>query len=214
MPSIIETIVYRLDELDETAKEEARAWYRRAASDFDWHEFVFADFARICEIVGVALRTHPVRLMGGGTRSDPSIYFSGFSSQGDGACFEGSYTYGRDARAGIRAHAPSDKALHAIVDRLNDVQRRNFYQLSATVRQTGRYVHEYSMMIVVERDSPTWQAASGDDEDIVIEALRDLARWLYRQLEAEHDFHSAQPQVDEAIRANGFTFTETGRRFG
>jgi transposase len=70
------------------------------------------------------------------------------------------------------------------------------------------------MMIVVKRDSPTWRAASGDDEDIVIEALRDLARWLYRQLEVEHDFRSAQPQVDEAIRANGFTFTETGRRFG
>ena len=53
-----------------------------------------------------------------------------------------------------------------------------------------------------------------DAEDIVVEALRDLAHWLYRQLEQEYEFQSSDEMVDEAIIANDYTFTEDGRRFG
>ena len=105
----------------------------------------------------MTLRTSPVRLMGGGTRQKPHIYFSGFWSQGDGASFEGTYAYARGAARAIRAHAPKDAELHAIADALADVQRPNFYQLGADIRQSGRYCHEYTMAIHVERDSPTWQ---------------------------------------------------------
>ena len=46
------------------------------------------------------------------------------------------------------------------------------------------------------------------------DALRDLARWLYRQLEREFDHLSSDEAVDETIVANDYTFTESGRRFG
>ena len=75
MPEIIETTVYRLDELSEAAKEKARAWYREGAFDHDWFEFAYDDFERICEILGVELKTRAVRLMGGGTRQKPCIWF-------------------------------------------------------------------------------------------------------------------------------------------
>jgi len=55
---------------------------------------------------------------------------------------------------------------------------------------------------------------TADAEEVVIEALRDLARWLYRQLEREYDYLSSDDVVDEAIIANGYTFTEAGQRFG
>jgi hypothetical protein len=70
------------------------------------------------------------------------------------------------------------------------------------------------MAISVERNSPTDQEMTADAEDAVIEALRDLARWLYRQLELEYECQTSDDQVDEAIRANEYTFTEAGRRFG
>ena len=70
------------------------------------------------------------------------------------------------------------------------------------------------MAISVERNSPTDQEMTADAEDAVIEALRDLARWLYRQLELEYEYQTSDDQVDEAIRANEYTFTEAGRRFG
>jgi len=86
MPEIIETTVYRLDELSDAAKEKARAWYREGGFDYDWFECVYDDFERIAEILGLRLKTRVVRLFGGGTRQKPCIWFSGFSSQGDGAC--------------------------------------------------------------------------------------------------------------------------------
>jgi len=70
------------------------------------------------------------------------------------------------------------------------------------------------MAISVERDSPTYQDMTADAEDVVIEALRDLARWLYRQLEREYEFLTSDEAVNETIAANDYTFTETGRRFG
>ena len=79
-----------------------------------------------------------------------------------------------------------DAELHRIADELQAAQKRNFYQLHSTIRQQGRYCHEHSMAIEVERHSPTWQPPTDGAEDTVIEAVRDLARWLYRQLEREY----------------------------
>jgi hypothetical protein len=70
------------------------------------------------------------------------------------------------------------------------------------------------MAIAVDRDSPTGQDMTADAEDVVAQALRDLARWLYRQLEREYEHLTSDEAVDEAIAANGYTFTEAGRRFG
>lgn len=193
MPEIIETTVYRLDELSDAAKDNARAWYREGGFDYDWYDSVFEDF---------------------GTRQEPQIAFTGFWSQGDGASYQAFYAFRKNAAREIRSYAPQDTRLHAIADDLLAIQRRNFYQLRADVSHRGRYSHEYCMTISVERDSPTWQDMTADAEDAVIEALRDLARWLYRQLEREYEYLSSDAAVDETIAANQYTFTETGRRFG
>ena len=175
---------------------------------------MFEDFEAICTILGVTLRTSPVRLVGGGTCDKPHLFFRGFWSQGDGACFEGELSHAKGAAKAIRAYAPKDTELHRIADELQAVQRRNCYQLNATIRHRGRYYHEHSMAIEVERDSPTWQPMTDGAEDAVTEALRDLARWLYRHLEREYEYLTSDAAVDEAIAANGCTFTETGTRFG
>lgn len=214
MPEIICTTVYRFPELSDAAKEKARSWYREAAVTDDWWDAVYDDFERICEILGVSLKTRPVRLMGGGTRQKPSIWFSGFSSQGDGACFEGWLRHAKGAAARIRDYAPTDAALHDIADRLQAIQRRNFYRLAAEASHRGRYYHEYTMSVDVTRDSSTWQPPTEDAEETVTEILRDLARWLYRQLQAEHDHLTSDGAIDEGIIVNEYTFTEGGRRFG
>ena len=213
MPQVIEMTVYTIDELSDAAKEAARAWYRESCLDYEWYDFVYEDFRTICGILGIALRTSPVRLRGGGTMDKPRIFFSGFSSQGDGASFEGAYSHGRGAMKSIRAHAPKDDELHRIADALQAVQRRNFHQLHARIRQSGRYCHEYTMAIEVERDSPAWQPPTDDAEDAVIEAMRDLARWLYRQLRAEYEHLTSDDAIDETLAANGWSFTAAGEYF-
>ncbi len=214
MAEIIETIVYSFDELSEEAKEKARDWYRQGAFDDDWYCAVYSDFEQICEILGISLASVPVRLYGGGTRRRPCIWFSGFASQGDGACFEGNYLYVRGSARAIRAYAPKDVELHRIADTLRAAQWSNFFQLGARITHRGRYYHEYCMEIAVERGSAVYQAMTPTDEDDVAEALRDLARWLYRKLEDEYDYLTSDEVVDEAITANGYSFTEAGERFG
>jgi hypothetical protein len=214
MPEIIQTTVYTLDELDERAKSRARDWYRQSSADDDWHEATFEDFERVCDILGVELATRSVRLYGGGARQKPCIWFSGFSSQGDGASFEGSYQYRKGAAREIRSYAPKDERLAAIADRLQRIQRKNLYALAARMTHSGRYYHEYTMEISIERASDTYQPPTPDAEEIVAESLRDLARWLYRQLERECHYQTSDEVVDEGIIANGYTFTEGGRRFG
>ena len=214
MPRIIETVVYGIDELSDHAKDAARSWYREAGLHDEWYDFVYEDFETICRILGVTLATTPVRLYGGGTREKPQIYWTGFSSQGDGASFEGRYSHAKGAARGIRAHAPKDTELHRIADELQAVQRRNFFQLNATIRQQGRHCHEYCMAIEVERDNPTWQPPTNGAEDTAIEALRDLARWLYRQLRCEYEHQTSDAVVDESIAVNALTFTAGGKRFG
>ena len=214
MPQVIEITVYTIDELSDAAKENARIWYRDQGLHDEWYDFVYEDFGTICGILGVTLATTPVRLYGGGTRDKPQVWFSGFWNQGDGASFSGQYSHAKGAARAIRAHAPKDGELHRIADALQAVQRRNFWQVHASIRQHGRYCHEYTMTIEVERDSPSWQPPTDDAEDAITEAMRDLARWLYRQLRAEYEHLTSDAAVDETVAANELTFTADGRRFG
>lgn len=214
MPEIICTTVYQFSELSDAAQEAAHHWYRELGPHDDWWDAVYEDFERICEILGIRLKTTPVRLMGGGTRARPCIWFSGFWSQGDGACFEGYWAHAKGAVARIRDHAPANTTLHGIAERLQTIQRRNFYQLRAEISHRGRYYHEYTMSIDVARDSPTWQAPADDAEEAVTEAFRDLARWLYRQLQTEYDHLTSDEVIEEGIIANEYIFTEGGLRFG
>ncbi len=70
------------------------------------------------------------------------------------------------------------------------------------------------MSVDVTRDSPNWQPPTEDAEEIVTEALRDLARWLYRQLQAEYDHLTSDDAIEEGTIVNEYTFTEAGLRFG
>ena len=213
MPQVVEITVYTIDELSDAAKGAARAWYRESCLDYEWYDLVYEDFQTICGILGVTLRTSPVPLYGGGTRDKPHLFWTGFWSQGDGASFEATYVHAKGAVSAIRAHAPKDDELHRIADALQAAQKRNFYSLHSTIRQQGRYYHEYTMNIDVERDSPTWQPPTDDAEDTVTEAMRDLARWLYRQLRAEYEHLTSDEAIDETIAANSWSFTASGEFF-
>jgi hypothetical protein len=210
---IVETPVYDFAELPEKAKDKARTWFRETI-DHDWWDSVYDDFEQICPILGVTLAPTTVGLMGGGTRQKPCIWFSGFWSQGDGACFEGRYAYAPRASHRIREYAPQDTELHRIADALQRLQRVNFYQLTAVIRHHGPGCHAYCMAIDVERDSPAGHPIVNSGEDDLIEALRDLANWLYRALEREYEFQTSDETVDEGMAANGYSFTAEGKRFG
>lgn len=52
MSRIISITVYTLDELSESARGNARSWYREHALNDDWYQNVFDEFRDICNILG------------------------------------------------------------------------------------------------------------------------------------------------------------------
>jgi len=90
----------------------------------------------------------------------------------------------------------------------------DFQQLAAEASHRDRFYHEYTKAADLTRDSPTWQPLTEDAEVIATQALRDLARWLYRQLQADHDHLTLDEAIDEGLIVHEYTFIGAERRFG
>jgi hypothetical protein len=202
------TKVYQFDELSNSAKEHARNWWRDSEDkDFDT-TFMYETFETAAKLLGIEFDKQPIKLMGGSTRYEPKIWWSGFSSQGDGASFEGSYSYAKNCSKAIRSEFPTDAKLHAIADGLISIQKANGYKLSAKITQSDRhYCHKYTMRV---------DAYKGDDEaevmtnKTILDLMRDFAEWMYRSLEEEYEYRMDDENVDESIRINEYEFTENG----
>lgn len=206
---ILEIPVFPFPELSDAAKEVARARFRTLSPEPDWCDYVITDFDHVCRLLGVELGTRSIRLFGGGARQEPKIHFSGFCSQGDGASFEGGYRYRSGAVAAIKGYAPQDGRLHAIAVALQNLQRRHFYSLTATIGTRGRGCHEYSMTIDVGRFGGVAPRCAAED---LAEALRDLARWFFSQLRAEWEYVTGDEFIDTELIDGGYEFTEAGVR--
>lgn len=191
----IETKVYALSELSPNAREKAREWHRSSGL---WDGDCTIEDAKQClAIAGFEIE---------------NVYYSGFSSQGDGACFEGRW-HASDAKgeAAMKAHAPKDARLHYIAQECARIASL-YPQASMSVKQRGHYNHEHCTDFTVnvsDDDSPE----AGDASEALEEVSKDAMRWIYRQLESDYNWHNADEQVDESIEANRYTFTEDGKRF-
>lgn len=192
------TDVYQYEELSDKAKEKARDWYLDG-QEFEF-DFVIEDAKTIGLILGIEI---------------DKVLFTGFSSQGDGACFEGTYKHKKDALKNIMEHAPKDLELHQIAKELEKLQSDNNFELSATVKQTDnrifRYYHENATYIEVFKDTEEkWDYTETEKE--VAELLRDFMKWIYKSLEAENDYQQSKEYVEENIKANEYEFTIEGKR--
>jgi hypothetical protein len=200
--------LYKFSELSPEAQQHALEQQSQIESEYFDPEFVYDDAATIADLFGLDLDTRYIPLMNGSTRPEPTIYYSGFSSQGDGACFEGTYSYKAGALKAVKYHAGQDERLHRIVKALQDIQRKNFYQLTARCKHSGHYYHSGCMSVDVERQDEKEMTA--DAEETVKECLRDFADWIYKQLENEYDYRTGEEACREAIEANDYEFTEKG----
>jgi hypothetical protein len=208
MPQVVTHIseAFSFDELSDSAKERARDWYRQSIDEIDF-ECVTDDFVTICDIIGIDLDDHEVQLMGGGKRRDPNIYYSVGYCQSDYAAFEGRYDYKATAPVCIKDHAPQDEELHRIVDQLTILQIQQGFGLSATIKYS-----DYRGFHVEVYDRRNEDRDVSEAEDAIRELVKDLARWLYKQLRDQSDYLHSDEQVDESINANEYMFDEEGNR--
>lgn len=196
MKTITVTInTYTFPELSEKAKDKARQYYHDVyMSDGFWYECIIEDAKEVGKILGFDIE---------------NIYFSGFWSQGDGASWSGDYRYEKGAPAKVAGYTGKDSELIRIAQGLQDIQRRNFYKLVASVSRTGYYCHSHTMRADVEDRTDPYRDVSGAEEDL-LKLFRDFADWIYSNLEKEYDYRTSDAAIAEDFDANGVLFTADG----
>ena len=161
-----------------------------------WWDHVYDDAKTIGGLMGIEI---------------DKIYFSGFSYQGDGACFEGAYSYKKGSVKAVKDYAPQDNELHLIVSKLYEIQRPMFYGLVAHVKQSGHYNHEHCTQIDIYNESEIgdyYIDASVHDE--LSDILKDFMRWIYKQLDSEYWYLMSDEAITEDVMANEWEFYENG----
>ena len=169
--------------------------YRDINVDHEWWDYTYDWFKEKCAAVGIDVG---------------DIYFSGFWSQGDGACFTG---------------AVSDwpKVLKAVNQEnfLKYKPEENYWRFGVTT--SGRYMHAYTMSSNLEaelEDNPydeedeplqfdawaiKYDLTEGMLEHLVDDLLkfcRDLANDLYKALKEEYEYLTSDEVIVEYILEN------------
>ena len=206
MPRVIERTVYRFHELSDKAKARARDHYRAQGVRDQWWDFVYEDAVRVANILGISITEK--------SGPSPAIYFSGFSSQGDGACFSGRYASkpGAETTENIRSECPQDEELHRIADALALLQVsarvQHGQRIEANITTSGSYCHSGTMNVdatYTEGDSPDPEIA-----EELQQLIRDFADWIYARLEDEYDWLNSNEHIDEALLDGDNEFEESG----
>jgi hypothetical protein len=163
----------------------------------DWHQSVYESFKADMKAIGIEVWR---------------MYFTGFCSQGDGACFEGTLD---DTLKYLDHH---HQGQYPMIRKLLE----NGGCVYARCEHRGRYYHQYCTEFWVDSDTLTgmidqptefheliveqWQSQledeMGDFEKDIIEQWRSYMQDLYRKLEAEHDYLTSDEAVWDTIEAN------------
>jgi hypothetical protein len=198
--------LYKFDELPtDAAKKTARNWMREFAGEDGFGAKCTLDDAK-----------EALKALG---YSVENIYYSGFSSQGDGACFTGNFyasDYDSKGTNGVQKlliDRPADKELARCAAELERILLA-CPELSASISHFGHYSHEMSTRFSVdfgdEDFSPGKEFDTQEIEDAFKEVSRDLMRWIYKALETDYEYRMSDEAIEEDIRANEYEFTEEG----
>lgn len=201
------TLGYELRRLHAPVREKVVEKWAESQCQDEWWEWTFKDAKRMGALMGITVE---------------DIYFSGFWSQGDGASFTGRYACKPDAVQAItRECGGSDKELIRIASELSVLQTtlklQHGFTFECTIARDRYSNYSHSGTINVD----VWGTKENVDEDIVDDAaaeyveptlslMRAFADWIYRQLEAEHEYLTSEKAVTESIESSGLRFTADG----
>jgi hypothetical protein len=192
---------YDFNELSDTAKEYARNDYRVNGLGYEWYDFIFDEWKADLALIGIDV---------------DNIYFSGFCSQGDGACFTGNYSYRKAWRKAVNAEfgGNPDNVLITAGEGLQAIQKPFFYDVSATITHTGRYNHSNSVSFDInegERNPSDFDTSRFDVlEDDIKSIIRGLMDDLYIALESEYNHLISDETIDEHLTECDLMFLLSG----
>jgi hypothetical protein len=198
----------KYDELTDKAKETARKLVANTASElFDGCQ-VIDDWKQILKALGFY---------------NPEIFWSGFWSQGDGACFIGSWEPQWVEPENIKYWLPEKdperfgtfaqeqhalyKLLEAAEVNDTDEDQTSFLAGHAKLEHRGHYYHESS--ISYEFSYEGWSPIL---EDEFVDWCKDLMRMIYRDLKEQFEWETSDEAAEEAIAFNEYDFNEKGEQ--
>lgn len=190
----------KYQELNDSAKERARQWLLSCVQDGDWDvECVVEDWKVILERLGFF---------------NVEIFFTGFSCQGDGACFIGNWDVRYINYAKLVKHIGAENADEAdrsgffrMLDMLRCSEALGPHHVS--LKHRGHYYHENSVHYDFDTTSIEDETIP-DFEESFKEACRHLMQIIYRQIEAEYDYRCSDEALIESIECNQYCFDSDG----
>jgi len=184
--------VYNFEELTPEARSRVLKDYADINTDFNWYEDELDYWKEKLSEYGFRY---------------PEIYFSGFYSQGDGACFE---FRGLDIDKIWPFYTQHNKVKHEAGVRYYLQEYHHF----KTRTLNSRYSHERTREVDYEsycnHDYPHLNQEFKRFEDWLEGFRLGLCREIYRNLEDEYDSLTQHEAIVETIKANEYEFTETG----
>lgn len=208
MTDVEEKTEFKFEELSERAKQKAREEYTSGDyPGYDWWGNVYEDAVRIGQMLGIEIGTTTHVSTKGRNYTTINIWFCGFSSQGDGACFDGDYRYAPDAAKHIDQET-NDEELLRIAKELT--------LMHVTQRLQG--LEYFTAAIHAERNNSIrteirdWgvDEVGEPDEKAFAQLMQDFADWIYARLEEENDYLYSDEYVDERLSENDCVFDESG----
>lgn len=175
-------------ELSEAAQAYAYQMFKEysVSDDHEWWENTFCEW--VTKLEGLGIYT-----------DNPQMFFSGFGSQGDGACFTGVINLKDFLEAHpdvLRQHV--DLYMSTIPFDISDEEAPQ-YEVFIDRYANSRYSHENTVRL-------DWNVFCGDDaeeargihecymsnaDEDIISTCREYMKELYKELEAEHDYQQS-----------------------
>lgn len=206
---IINLKLFSFKELGRQAKQNALSTYRHLNVDFEWWNDEYEDFVNLCVYLGI-------------TVDKASIRFGGFYSQGDGCAYSATVDLLQLQKAiqaeAWKAFAPLQEFKFPVFDIDERVMRlieHGSLMQNAKIMGAPRIFALYiDLGIFVHSEKKSYDNIFRELEKLDL-WLRNIAhalnRYLFRCLQNQYEFLTADTTIKESILFNDYLFTADGR---
>ena len=185
---------YSFSELSDKAKEKALNHYRYLNVDYaDWDEYILEEEEKKLESLGY---------------SDVNILYSGFWTQGDGACFTASI----DIKKWLEAHKLTNKykLLYVNSELVTMTLIHNNYYCHSTTTELEDICYFQDLP---EAKKEKLYRQVNEIEKLILEEREELGDNIYKTLQQAYVTKISDEAVRDTIEANEYYFLEDGGLF-
>lgn len=201
--------IFMFEELSTEIQQKVIEQHRYVNTDFNWYEYTFKDFIEICEIIGISLEPK-------------NIYFSGFSSQGDGSTFSANIdpmkfiyammgqawkTYAPDLELNVAPY-PCTASILFLMEKEILIAKQ---YTQNPLRGFGiQYVSSYEFISSHNREYPNIESELKKLDCWIQSVLNTLNHFLYSSLESEYDYLLSDSAIQETLISDEHYFFASG----